>query len=81
MLAAVDCTKEKSFAKKFDIGGYPTSKLNHVPISSFAFTSDFFLVLGGNRLFSHPFSGSVITDFIAQAGRRDRAFFISITRV
>ena len=34
MLAAVDCTKEKSLAKKFDIGGYPTSKLNHVPISS-----------------------------------------------
>lgn len=26
VLAAVDCTKEKSLAKKFDIGGYPTIK-------------------------------------------------------
>jgi len=41
VLAAVDCTKEKSLAKKFDIGGYPTSKLNHVPISRSAFTGDF----------------------------------------
>ena len=29
MLAAVDCTKETSLAKRFDIGGYPTRKLSH----------------------------------------------------
>ena len=26
VLAAVDCTKQKSLAKKFEIGGFPTRK-------------------------------------------------------